>query len=139
MCRKIRSISMAKKNTSLGEFEIQVLRLVWQNQPCTERQISDLVMRDRTIARTSILKTIQRLEAKGLLTRVQGEPPIRFRATTDEKRIVPALIGGFVERMLGGSPGPLVAYLAQSAKLSAKDLKALKTIVQKIEKQSEQE
>ena len=34
---------MAKPFTPLGEFEMQVLRLVWQHQPCTERQISDLV------------------------------------------------------------------------------------------------
>jgi BlaI family transcriptional regulator, penicillinase repressor len=128
---------MAKSPTTLGEFEIQVLRLVWRNQPCTERQISDLVKQDRAIARTTVLKTLQRLEGKGLLLRVPGGPPIRFRAAIDEKRIVPALIGGFVDRMLGGSPGPLVAYLAESGKLSGKDLKTLRAIAEKIEKTSE--
>jgi hypothetical protein len=34
--------------------------------------------------------------------------------------------------MLGGSLGPLVAYLAESDKLSEKDLKALQSIAQKI-------
>jgi BlaI family transcriptional regulator, penicillinase repressor len=123
---------MAKAFTSLGEFEIQVLRLVWQHQPCTERQISDLVQQDRAVARTTVLKTIQRLEAKGLLARAAGEPPIRFRAVLDEKRVLPALISQFVQRMLGGSPGPLVAYLADSGKLSDKDLKALRAIAKKI-------
>lgn len=45
---------------------------------------------------------------------------------------MPVLIRRFVEGILGGSPGPLVAYLADSSKLSEKDLKALQTIVQKI-------
>jgi BlaI family transcriptional regulator, penicillinase repressor len=128
---------MAKPIASLGEFEIQVLRLVWQHQPCTERQISDLVKQERSVARTTVLKTLQRLEAKGLLARAAGEPPIRFRAAIDEKRVVPALIGRFVEGMLGGSPGPLVAYLADSGKLSEKDLKALRAIAQKIGKPPE--
>ncbi|MGA2062857.1 MAG: BlaI/MecI/CopY family transcriptional regulator [Thermoguttaceae bacterium] len=123
---------MAKPIASLGEFEIQVLRLVWQHQPCTERQISDLVIQERSVARTTVLKTLQRLEAKGLLARAPGEPPIRFRAAIDENRVVPALINKFVEGMLGGSPGPLVAYLAESGKLSEKDLKALRAIAQKI-------
>ena len=123
---------MAKPIASLGEFEIQVLRLVWQHQPCTERQISDMVKQDRAIARTTVLKTLQRLEAKGLLARAAGDPPIRFRAAIDENRVVPALINKFVEGMLGGSPGPLVAYLADSGKLSEKDLKALRAIAQKI-------
>ena len=130
---------MAKSFTSLGEFEIQVLRLVWRHQPCTERQISDLVKQDRAVARTTVLKTLQRLEAKGLLARVPGDPPIRFRAQVDEKRVVPALIGKFVEGMLGGSPGPLVAYLAESGKLSDKDLKALRAIAQKIGRHAEKE
>jgi BlaI family transcriptional regulator, penicillinase repressor len=129
---------MAKPIASLGEFEIQVLRLVWQHQPCSERQISDLVKQDRSVARTTVLKTLQRLEAKGLLARAPGEPPIRFRAAIDEKRVVPALINKFVEGMLGGSPGPLVAYLADSGKLSEKDLKALRAIAQKIGQQKEQ-
>ena len=123
---------MAKPFASLGEFEFHVLRLVWQHQPCTERQISDLVMQKRAVARTTILKTMQRLQAKGILVRVPGDPPIRFRAAVEENRMVPDLVGGFVERMLGGSLGPLVAYLADSGKLSETDLKAIRAIAQKI-------
>lgn len=129
---------MAKSFTSLGELEIRVLRLVWQNQPCTERQISDLVKQNREIGRTTVLKTIQRMESKGLLVRVAGEQPVRFRAVVEESRVLPALIGRFVKQMLGGSPGPLVAYLADSEKLSDKDLKALRAIAQKINKMPEQ-
>jgi BlaI family transcriptional regulator, penicillinase repressor len=123
---------MKKTFASLGEFELQVLRLVWQCQPCTERQISELVIKDRAVARTTVLKTMQRMEAKGFLVRVPGEPPVKFRAAVEEKRLLPVLIRRFVEGMLGGSTSPLVAYLADSSKLSEKDLKALQTIVRKI-------
>lgn len=126
---------MAKSVGSLGEVEMEVLRLVWRHQPCTERQISDLVQQERPVARTTVLKTLQRLEAKGLLARTAGETPIRFRAVFDENRVLPAMIGRFVDRVLGGSAGPLVAYLADSNKLSDKDLKALKAIAEKIGQQ----
>jgi BlaI family transcriptional regulator, penicillinase repressor len=123
--------------TSLGEFELQVLRMVWRLQPCTERQISDRVQEDRSVARTTVLKTIQRLEAKGFLTRRPGETPIRFRAAQDENHVLSALIGRFVDRVLGGSPGVLAAYLADSEKLSAKDIKALHAIAEKMLQSSE--
>jgi predicted transcriptional regulator len=123
---------VAKSFTSLGEVEVQVLRLVWRHQPCTERQISDLVRQDRAVARTTVLKTLQRLESKELLSRLPGEGPIRFRAVQDEKRMLLALVGRFVERVLGGSPGPLLAYFADSGKLSEKDLKTLRAIAEKI-------
>ena len=125
---------MVDELPSLGELEIRVLRLIWQHEPCTERLVSDLVQRERSVGRTTVLKTIQRLEAKGLLERLRGNGPIRYRAAADQKRVMPALVGRFVERVLGGSLGPLAAYLAdcQSEKLSPKDLAALRAIAQKI-------
>jgi BlaI family penicillinase repressor len=126
---------MAKGVPSLGELEIQVLRLVWQEQPCTERQISDLIQQERSVGRTTVLKTMQRLESKGLLIRDAAAGPVRFRAAVDEQRLLPTLIGRFVERVLGGSAEPLVSYLAGSEKLSAKDLEALRAIAKKMGKE----
>jgi len=128
---------MAKDLPSLGELEIRVLRLVWQQQPCTERQITDVIQQERSLARTTVLKTIQRLEAKGLLTRLPGDGPVRFRASVPERNVLSALIGRFVESVLGGSAEPLVAYLAGSEKLSAKDLETLRNICRKIDRDAE--
>ncbi len=129
---------MKKPLATLGELEIQVLKLFWRHQPCTERQISDRIQRERPVARTTVLKTVQRLEAKGFLTRVPNETPIRFRAAFDENRVLPALIRRFIDQVLGGSPGPLAAYLADSSseKLSDKDIQALWAIAKKIDSSS---
>jgi len=128
---------MADAIPSLGELEMQVMRLVWREQPCTERRVSDLVQADRPVARTTVLKTMQRLEEKGLLVREAdaGRGPIRYRAAVEERRVMPTLIRRFVERVLGGSSAPLAAYLAESDAdgLSAKDLEALRAIARKIE------
>jgi BlaI family penicillinase repressor len=123
---------MAKDIPSLGELEFRILRMVCRNQPCTERQISDRIQQERAVGRTTVLKTMQRLEAKGLLARIPGDGSVRYRATVKEERVLPQLIGRFVERILGGSPGPLVAYLADSKTLSAKDLSALRAIARRI-------
>jgi BlaI family penicillinase repressor len=129
---------MAGAIPSLGELELQVLRLVWREQPCTERRVTELVQEDRPVARTTVLKTMQRLEEKGLLTREKGlgRGPIQYRASVEEKSVLPALIRRFVERVLGGSDAPLAAYLAESdrQRLSAKDLEALRAIARKIGK-----
>jgi len=126
---------MAKPVPSMGELELQVLRLVWREQPCVERRITELVQADRPVARTTVLKTIQRLEEKGLLSRQasSGRGPIQYRASMEERCVLPALIRRFVEGMLGGSTAPLLAYLADSnsERLSAKDLEALRAIARK--------
>lgn len=128
---------MAKELPSLGELEMRVLRLVWEQQPCTERQITEVIQQQRSLARTTVLKTIQRLEAKGLLTRLPGKGPVQFRAVIEQHKVLPTLIGRFVEAVLGGSAEPLVAYLAGSEKLSAQDLEMLRRICRKIDKEPE--
>ena len=125
-------IRMGKEIPSLGELELRVLRLVWQEQPCTERQITDLVQQERAVARTTVLKTMQRLEGKGLLVREKTDGPVRYSAALPEERVLPALVKRFIDGVLGGSAQPLVAYMAESQKLSAKDLQALRAIARKI-------
>ncbi|MBI3839094.1 MAG: BlaI/MecI/CopY family transcriptional regulator [Planctomycetia bacterium] len=124
---------MAKELPSLGELEICVLQLIWREQPCTERHIWDLVCQQRDVARTTVLKTMQRLEAKGVLVRVAAKGPVQFRAAIEPERLLPTLVDHFVERTLGGSYGPLVAFLADNGNLSARDLTALRAIARKLD------
>jgi predicted transcriptional regulator len=128
---------MAKQEIpTLGELETRVLQLVWEYQPCTERQIWDEVQRERTVARTTVLKTVQRLEAKKLLIRQSGDGPILWRSTIERSRAVPEFVRRFVDGVLGGSAEPLVAYLAGQKQLSAKDIAALQKIADKLDSSS---
>ena len=133
---------MAESIPSLGDLEMQVLRWIWREQPCSERRVTDMVQAERPVARTTVLKTIQRLEEKGLLVREPSTErgPIRYRAAVEEQNVLPTLIRRFVERVLGGSDAPLAAYLAESdsSRLSSKDLDALRAIARKIGDESEE-
>jgi BlaI family penicillinase repressor len=120
---------------SLGELEVQVLRLVWQQAPCTERQITDCVQQERAVGRTTVLKTLQRLQAKGFLAREPGDGPVRYVATQGESPVQLSLIRRFIDCFLGGSSEPLVAYLADSEKLSARDLKTLRALAERLRKE----
>lgn len=123
---------MAKELPSLGELEIRVLREVWRHQPCTERRVWEELRDERPVGRTTVLKTMQRLEAKGLLVRVRGKGPVHYRAAADERRLLPAIVRRFVDKALAGSLEPLVACLADSEKLSAKDVAALRAIARRV-------
>ena len=68
-----------------------------------------------------------------------AKAPSASAPSQDERHLVPTLVGRFVERVLDGSPGPLLAYFADSGKLSEKDLKTLRAIAEKIARTPEQE
>ena len=122
---------MAKELPSIGELEIQVLQEIWQLQPCTERQVWDAIREKREVGRTTVLKTIQRLEEKTLLRRVEGDGPIQFRAVVKAQRILPQLVRRFVDSVLGGSVNPLVSYLDGAKELSPEDAQKLAEIAER--------
>lgn len=124
-----------KEMPTLGELEARVLQLIWDRQPCTERQVWELVQQERPAARTTVLKTIQRLEGKGLLARQENSTPILWRAAVEQRRALPELVQRFVDGVLGGSAEPLVAYLAGQKKLSDRDVAALQKIAEKLAEQ----
>lgn len=119
---------MAKELPSIGELEIQVLQQIWREQPCTERQVWDAIRAQRDVGRTTILKTIQRLEEKRLLKRVAGEGPIRFRAAVKPQRVLPQLVRRFVDSVLGGDVDPLVSFLDGASNMSPEDARKLAEI-----------
>jgi len=122
---------MANKLPPIGELEIQVLQEIWELQPCTERQVWDALCAQRQVGRTTVLKTIQRLEEKGILRRVAGDGPIRFRAVLKPQRVLSQLVRRFVDTVLGGSVDPLVSYLDGSKDLSAEDAQKLAAIARR--------
>jgi len=124
---------MPKPLPTLGELEVCVLKRIWEEQPCSERRVWDRLRTERKVGRTTVLKTIQRLEAKGLLTRVPDSVPVQFRAAVEPGRLLPTLLARFVDATFGGSYGPLVACLADRDKLSAKDLATLRAIARKLD------
>ena len=130
---------MAKELPSIGELEIQVLQEIWQLQPCTERQVWDAIREKREVGRTTVLKTIQRLEEKTLLRRVEGDGPIQFRAVVKAQRILPQLVRRFVDSVLGGSVNPLVSYLDGAKELSPEDAQKLAEIAERFSNTEEDE
>ena len=127
---------MAKELPTIGELEIQVLQQFWEQQPCTERQVWEAINDSKQTGRTTILKTIQRLESKGLLTRIDSKSPVQFKTTMKRQRVLPALVKRFVDTVLGGASDPLVAYLANTDSLSQNDLQSLAKIAQKLDEEA---
>lgn len=53
------------------EAELEILKVLWENQPATVREIFEKVSTKKEVVYTTILKQIQRLQDKGVLERVE--------------------------------------------------------------------
>ena len=127
---------MGSSQPPLGELELEVLKVIWDLQPATVKQIADVLSQRSGHARTTVLTVMQRLHAKGFLRRTKKERVWRYSSTHDRQQTLSRLVGRFVDTVLDSSPAPFVAYLAQSKGLTLEQVDALRSIMRNFEKTS---
>ncbi len=122
------------KPTNLGEQELQVLRFVTDNAPVTVRETVERWGEPRGLARTTILTVMERLRKKGFLTRQPAAGgSFAYVPAQNKTDLLQSLVHDFVERTLGGSLTPFVAYLADAKNLSDAELAELRQLVVSME------
>ena len=124
---------MEKQERRLGELELDVLKIVWQHQPCTVQEIAEILAERRGLARTTILTIMQRLSAKGFLKRRKRGGIYHYSATEDRDTILSRLTRQFVATVLDESPLPFIAYLSETKGLTPDQAAALRRIIDDVE------
>ena len=117
----------------LGEQELEVLRYVADHAPIAVREVAAQFGEPRGLARTTILTVMERLRKKGFLTRTKEDGAFQYAPAVAKTELLQSLVQDFVEKTLGGSLSPFVAYLADTKRLSPAEIAELKKLVQEME------
>ncbi len=125
------------------ESELEILQVLWKEQPCTVRDINERINENRTsdniMGYTTTLKLMQIMTKKGLLFRTgQGRKHI-YTAAIKEKETQSALLDKFLNRTFGGSAMKLVMQALGNHKTSQAELEEIKALIQKIENEDDNE
>jgi predicted transcriptional regulator len=128
---------MSRRRASLGQAELEILRYVLDRHPVTVRDVAEHAAETTGHARTTVLTVMERLRKKGYLGRRKVGGVFQYRPKLRKGELLEHLIGDFVDRVLGGSVSPFVAYLAQSSDLADEELAHLKQLVRELEERQE--
>jgi len=120
------------KPPNLGEQELEVLRYVTDHAPITVREVAEQFGEPRGLARTTILTVMERLRKKEFLHRLRTAGSFQYSPAIAKQDLMQNLVHDFVQRTLGGSLSPFMAYMADSGKLSDAELSDLKRIAESI-------
>ncbi|MFO0913728.1 MAG: BlaI/MecI/CopY family transcriptional regulator [Pirellulales bacterium] len=124
---------MARKTQTLGRSELELLQYINAHHPITVRELVDYWQAHTGQARTTVLKMVERLMAKGFLSRQKVDAVYQYSPRRPTGNAVTSLVADFVRNMLGGSVSPFVAYLSESGQLSEDELTELKKIVDSLQ------
>jgi predicted transcriptional regulator len=125
-----------KDQPSLGAQEMALMRFVGERQPISMREAADEFGEPNGLARTTVLTMLERLRKKRVLLRAKKGGIFFYRLAGEQTEVLHGLVQSFVEKTLGGSITPFVAYLTQSKSLTSEEMEALEKFVIEM-KQSE--
>jgi predicted transcriptional regulator len=123
---------MARKEQKVGRAELEILHYVQDHRSVTVRDVADHFAEARGHVRTTILNVMERLRKKGFLTRKKVGGIFKYEPCVGKADLLQSLVRDFVEKTLGGSVSPFVAYLSRDARLSDDELQELRDVVDEL-------
>ena len=118
---------------AVGDQELAVLRYVAEHGPATVGEVAERYGERQGLARSTILTVMERLRAKGHLTRRKVEGVFQYASRVPKAELLRGVVGDFVQRALAGSLSPFAAYLAQADAVSDEELAQLQDVVSQLQ------
>lgn len=118
---------------TLGDFELDLLGYIADHGPMAARAAYDAVGVPKGIARTSVLKTMDRLLQKGYLAREEVGTTWEYRSVHTRRELEQFAVERFVNTTLSGNIEPFMLYLDGNAKVSESDIDKLRKLLEKLE------
>ena len=119
----------------LGEQESALLAWVAAHAPASVAQILAGWGAENKLARTTVTTMLERLRAKGYLAREKAGGAFVYAPQERHETQLRGVVGRFVEKTLGGSLDPFVAYLSD-ADLSESQRAQLRELVERLDEEA---
>jgi BlaI family transcriptional regulator, penicillinase repressor len=122
---------MRPKSPTLTEQELEIMKVVWDSDTVTVRDVYEALLEKRRVAYTTVMTMMNILEQKGHLEKTQEERAYVYRSTKPRNQVIRGMVREFVNRVFNGSAEPLLLHLVEDRKLSEKDIDEIRTLIRK--------
>lgn len=109
------------------------MKLVWQLETCTVRQVYEALLESRAVAYTTVMTMMKILEEKKYLDKHQEGRAYVYQPTKPKVEVISGMVQEFVDRVFNGSIEPLVLSLMRDKKLSQVELEELAQMIEETE------
>ena len=116
---------MRPKSRTLTGQELEIMKVVWELERATVRDVYETMLARRKIAYTTVMTMMKILEQKGYLKRRLNERAYVYQAVRPKNQVIRSMVQEFIDRVFNGSAEPLLLHLVQDRRLSEKDLEKI--------------
>jgi predicted transcriptional regulator len=115
------------------KLELSILNVLWQKGPATVREIHAIVNESKPTAINTVLRMLQIMTEKELVTRDDTVRPQIYRARYSQQQTQTHLVKDLIQRAFDGSVRDLVLRALSTRKPSPKTLKAMEKLLEEFD------
>jgi BlaI family penicillinase repressor len=120
---------MRPPSKTLTDQELEIMKVVWERQTATVRDVYEALLERRRVAYTTVMTMMKILEHKGYLNRKQVERAYVYRPAQPKSRVIRAMVRDFVNRVFNGSAEPLLVHLIEDRHLTADEIEEVRRLM----------
>lgn len=120
------------------ERELDLLRVLWRRGPSSARDVFEAVQadgREPNVQRTTVLKLLQIMLGKGLVTRDDSAAPQLYKAAWKPEVVEGLLLRRFIDRVFQGSSKSLVVRALDTT--SDDEIEEIKRVIAEAEREAQ--
>jgi BlaI family transcriptional regulator, penicillinase repressor len=113
------------------ESELELLRILWEKEPATVREIYDALNLERASGYTTVLKMMQIMTAKGLVVRDEASRAHLYRAAISQDAMQSKILKDLSVRLFSGSAAQLALHALAMEPASAGELAEIRALIER--------
>ncbi len=113
--------------------ELDLLRVLWKIGPCTVRELHEQFSREKQTGYTTVLKMLQIMTEKGLVTRDDSSRAHIYTAYNSEETSQRKMVSDLIDRAFGGAAQKLVLQALSTRKSSPEELNEIRQLLNQLE------
>ena len=123
---------MARKPQHASDAELAILKLLWDAESLTARDIREQLYPGGTPSdHGTVQKLLQRLEKKGLVSRDRRSFAHVFRAKVSRGGLVGRQLEAMADRLTDGSMVPFIIHAVESKKLTPEEREEIRQLLER--------
>jgi len=114
----------------LTRQELQIMKVVWEHEHATVREVCDVISRNKQTAYTTILTLMGILEEKGALTHIRSGRAYVYRPLLSRRQATQNQLRDVISRFFDGRPVKLVESILENEIKERDDLHNIKCLLE---------
>ncbi len=126
---------MSKLQHELGDAELEVLKVLWDEGPAVVREVMNRLHQcGREVAYTTVLTFLTRLEQKGYVRSDKSGLAYVYTPVVSRERVTKSRLRTLMDQLYDGAAAPMVLHLIRSERFSSNEIEQLHNLIDALDK-----